>query len=262
MQIHPTALVHADAEIAADCEIGPYAIIEAGVSLGAGVRIGPHSVVHSGTRVGAGTQLSAHVVLGGGPQDAKHDASVPTRLEIGEANVFREFTTAHRGSSGGRGVTNVGSRNHFMANSHIAHDCVVGSDCTFANSAAIAGHVQVGNGAILGGLCAVHQYTRVGRLAMIGGGAMCAQEVPPFTIAQGDRARLHGLNIIGLRRAGLDATTVSALKEAFRVLFVSGFPRRDALRRLSAAAQECAEVAELVAFVSASERGICRAALR
>ncbi len=260
MAIHSTAVVHENAEIG-DVEIGPYSIVGDGVVLEDGVSVGPHCVLHGPLIVGAGTRLHAHVVLGDLPQDKKHDPSTPTQLVIGKNNVFREFTTAHRGSSDGAGITTIGDDNYFMANSHVAHDCTVGSGCMFANSAAIAGHVQIADGAILGGLCAVHQHSRVGRLAMVGGGAMCAQDVPPFTMAQGDRARLYGLNIIGLRRAGATNEIISALKDAWRTLFTEGLPRKTALSRASEAHPGVAEVEELVAFIRASERGVCRGGL-
>ena len=146
-----------------------------------------------------------------------------------------------------------------MANSHVAHDCVLGDHITFANSAAIGGHVVIDDGAILGGLCAVHQFSRIGRLAMIGGGAMCAQDVPPFTIAQGDRARLYGLNITGLRRKGYNEDAIGALKEAWRVLFLDGLPKRAALSKVRESHGTHDAVAALVAFLEASERGVCRA---
>lgn len=260
MAIHPTAIVDPSAELG-DVELGPYAIVGPRVRLADGVVLGPHAVVVRDTTVGPRTRIDTHAVLGGDPQDLKHDRDAATRLVVGADNVFREFSSAHRGSSGGRGETIVGDRNYFMANSHVAHDCRVGNDAMFANSAAIAGHVQVDDGAVLGGLCAVHQHARVGRLAMLGGGAMCAQDVPPFSIAQGDRARLYGLNVIGLRRAGLTIDTVGALKEAFRMLFVSDMPRRTAIGMVQQELGGVAEVAELVTFLESSSRGVCRAAL-
>lgn len=261
MEIHPTAIVADGAELG-DVTVGPYAIIGAGVQLHDGVTVGAHAVLEGPMVVGARTQVGHHVVLGGAPQDLKHDPSVPTRLEIGTDNVFREFSSAHRGTSGSRGLTVIGDHNYFMANSHVAHDCIVGSHTMFANSAAIAGHVEVADGAILGGLCAVHQFCRIGRLSMVGGGAMCAQDVPPFSIAQGDRARLYGLNIIGLRRAGFDIDAVTALKDAWRRLFVSDLPRKLALTQVEEAHGAIAEVAELLAFVRDSPRGVCRAGLQ
>jgi UDP-N-acetylglucosamine acyltransferase len=256
-RVHPTAVVDPRAELG-DVEIGPYAVVGPGVTLADGVVVGPHAVVTGPTSIGERTRLDAHAVLGGDPQDLKHGGA-PTRLVVGADNVFREFTTAHRGSTGGRGVTIVGDRNYFMANSHVAHDCTVGSDCMFANSTAIGGHVTVQDRVILGGLVGVHQHARIGRLAMVGGGGMCAQDVPPFTLAQGDRARLYGLNVIGLRRAGFDAAVITALKTAWRLLFGAGAPSRTALDKARAECGDVAEAAELIAFIESSERGVCRA---
>jgi UDP-N-acetylglucosamine acyltransferase len=259
--IHPTALVERSAELG-DVEIGPYVVIGPNVKLHDGVRIGPHCLVHSDTEIGPRTVLTGHCALGGDPQDQKHDPRVRTRLQVGADNVFREFVTAHRGTSGGRLATTIGDRGYFMSNSHIAHDCIVGDGVTFANSAAIAGFVQVADEATLGGLAAVHQHCRVGRLAMVGGGAMCSQDVPPFTLAQGDRARLFGVNVIGLRRAGLDDARVSALKEAWRLLFGSELPWKSAISRVEEEHGGVPEVAELVAFLRAATRGVCRAGVQ
>ncbi|MEZ4239547.1 MAG: acyl-ACP--UDP-N-acetylglucosamine O-acyltransferase [Myxococcota bacterium] len=257
--IHPTAIVDARAELG-DVEVGPYAVIGAGVKLHDGVRIGAHAVVEGPTEIGARTVVHPHAILGGPPQDLKHDPNAPTRLVVGADNVFRELSTAHRGTSSGRGETVIGDGNYFMASSHVAHDCVVGDRTMFANSAAIAGHVQVGDGAVLGGLCAVHQHARIGRLAMVGGGAMCAQDVPPFVLAQGDRARLFGVNIIGLRRGGFGDETITALKDAFRVLFMNELPRKTAMTRIEEGWGQVAEIQELLGFLRESTRGICRAA--
>lgn len=260
--IHATAIIDPSAELG-EVEVGPYAIIGPRCVLHDGVRIGAHAVIGADTTVGARTVVHPHVALGGPPQDLKHDPSVRTTLIIGEDNLFREFSTAHRGTAptpggAGRGETRIGDRNYFMANSHVAHDCVVGSDTMFANSAAIAGHVEVGDGAVLGGLCAVHQHSRIGRLAMIGGGAMCAQDVPPFTLAQGDRARLFGVNIIGLRRHGMGDETISTIKEVWRLLFSSDLPRKNAISRAEEAFGGSREAAELVTFLKTSTRGVCR----
>lgn len=262
MAIHSTAVVSPDATLAADVTVGPFAVIGPKVTLENGVLVGPHAVITGETTVGARCRLSAHVVLGEGPQDRKHDPDQSTSLIIGPDNVFREFFTAHAGSSAGRGSTKIGAGGYFMASSHVAHDCVVGDRVMFANSVAIAGHVEVGDDAVLGGLCAVHQLCRIGRLSMLGGGAMCAQDVPPFVIAQGDRARIYGLNILGLRRAGLSTETVASLKDAFRVLFTEGLPRRTAMAEVAERHGACAEVNELLAFLASSERGVCRAGVR
>lgn len=259
MSIHPTAVVLPGATVAPDVQIGPFAVIGDGVVLEAGVRVGPHAVLTGPTRVGARTRIHAHAALGGDPQDLKY-AGETTSLEIGPDNTFREFTTASRGTIQGGGVTRIGAGNLFMAYSHVAHDCVVGDGVVLANSVALAGHVEVGDKAVLSGLVAVHQYARIGRCAMVGGGGMVAQDVPPFMIAQGDRARLFGLNIVGLRRAGLPADTIAALKRAYRELFGQGLPLRIAMEHAREHFVDVPEVTELLAFIEASNRGICRAA--
>ncbi len=256
--IHPTAIVGEGAELG-DVVIGPYAVLGGKVRLHDGVLVGPHAVIDGDTTIGEGTTIGPHAVIGGLPQDRKHDVRAPTQLVIGRSNVLREFTSVHRGSSSGRGTTTMGDDNYLMANSHVAHDCIVGSGTTFANSAAIGGHVTIGDGAMLGGLSAVHQHCRVGRLAMLGGGAMCAQDVPPFTIAQGDRARLYGLNILGLRRAGLSDATIVVLKDAWRMLFMGDLPRRIAWSGVEQSYGTVAEVRELLDFMTTSARGVSRA---
>jgi UDP-N-acetylglucosamine acyltransferase len=261
VEVHPTAVVHPDVVLPQVGAIGPFCVVEFDVELGEGTVLGPSCVVHSGTRLGENTRLTAHVVLGGPPQDSGHDASTRTTLVIGRGNTFREFTTAHRGTSGGRRSTVIGDGNLFMVGSHVAHDCRIASGCTFANGVALGGFAEVGDGAVLGGLCAVHQLTRIGRLAMVGGGAMCAQDVPPFTLVQGDRARLRGLNRVGLHRHGLSGS-IPALKIAYRTLFMAGLTRSEAVERVTQAAALDPAVAELLDFVVASERGVCRTARR
>lgn len=258
MAIHPTAIIDPAAELADDVEIGPYAIVGPGVQLHAQVQVGAHSVLSGPMVVGARTRVYHHAVLGEDPQDKKY-AGERTRLEIGSDNVFREFSTANRGTGEG-GCTRIGDRNLFMAYAHVAHDCVVGDDCVFANSANIAGHVVIEDNVVLGGLVGVHQKSRIGRCAMVGGGGMAAQDVPPFTIAQGDRARLFGLNIVGLRRAGFDLEVITALKGAYRELFSQGMPLRIAMEQVREVYAEVSEVQELVQFIEASSRGICRSA--
>lgn len=258
-RIHPSAIVDPSATVGPNVHVGPYAIIGPGVELCDGVNVGAHAVVTGPSRIGARTRIHPHAVIGGPPQDRAY-AEEPTRLEIGEDNEFREFSTANRGTIKGGGVTRIGDRNLFMAYSHVAHDCVIGSDVVMANSVALAGHVQLGDRVVMGGLAAVHQHSRVGRCAMVGGGAMVSQDVPPFTIAQGDRARLFGLNIVGLRRARFSADVMTALKSAYRELFHQGLPFRMALEQLRSARADVPEVMELVEFIGGSTRGICRSA--
>lgn len=259
MSIHPTALVESTVEVGADVSIDAYAIVRGLVRLGDRVHVGPHAVVTGHTEIGDETRIFPFAHVGADPQDMKFRGEV-TRLVVGKNNVFREGSTASRGTAEGGGVTRIGDHNLFMAQSHVAHDCVVGSKCIFANSAAIAGHVVIQDRVVLAGLSAVHQHARVGRCAMVGGGAMATQDVPPFCIAQGDRARLLGLNVVGLRRAGFPLEVMQALKTAYRELFQQGLPLRIAAEQVREVYADVAEVQELVDFLEASQRGICRSA--
>lgn len=257
MSIHPTAIVDPAATLADGVKVGPYAIVGAHVSLSEGVTIGSHAIVSGPTQLGEECQVYPHAVIGGDAQDKKFKGE-EAFLTIGRRNIFREFTTVNRGTDGGS--TSIGDDNLFMAYAHVAHDAVIGNHCVFANSANIAGHVRIEDNVVLGGLVGVHQYCRIGRCAMVGGGGMAAQDVPPFTIGQGDRARLFGLNIVGLRRNGFSLEVVNALKGAYRELFHQGLPLRIALEQVREVYAEVPEVTELVAFIEASTRGICRSA--
>lgn len=257
MPIHATAIVDSSATLG-DVDVGPYAVIGADVTLADGVVVGPHAVLIGPMTIGERTRIHSFATLGGDAQDLKY-AGEASSLEIGHDNVIRENVTMNRGTAGGGGVTRVGNHNLFMANSHVAHDCWVGDHCVFANSVALAGHVTVQDNAVLGGLAGVHQHARIGRGAMVGAGAMVALDVPPFTIAQGDRARLFGLNIIGLRRSGFDADRVRRLKDAYRELFGGAAPLRMSAERLREAAEH-EDIVELASFIEASVRGVCRAA--
>ena len=259
MPIHPTALVEPGARLADDVDIGPWAWIGDGVQLGAGVRVGAHAVIKGPTEIGEGSRVFHHAVLGEDPQDLKYRGE-PSRLVIGAHNVFREFTTVNRGTAHGGALTRIGDHNLFMAYSHVAHDCRVGSHCVFANAASLAGHVVIEDHAVIGGLAGVHQWSRVGRSAMLGAGGMAAQDIPPFTLAQGDRARLFGLNLVGLRRKGMALPTLQALKAAYRELFHTGQPLRIALEQAREVYVDIPEVIELVDFIEGSRRGVCRSA--
>lgn len=238
-------------------EIGPYSIIGAGVRIGDGSAIASHVVIEGGTAIGANNRIHPFASIGGPPQDLKY-AGEPTRLEVGDGNVVREYATMNRGTEAGGGVTRVGSHGMFMAYSHVAHDCEVGDYVVMANGATLAGHVTIEKHAIVGGLVAVHQHCRIGELAILGGGAMVSQDVPPFCMAAGDRARLYGLNLVGLRRRGYAQDVIKALREAYRVLFQSGTKRSEAIARLRRDHPDSPEVAQMVGFVEASQRGVCR----
>jgi UDP-N-acetylglucosamine acyltransferase len=255
--IHPTAVVDPKSEIADDVVIGPYVVIGPDVTVGNGCRIGAHVVLEGPTHLGARNTVSAFASIGSAPQDLKYGGE-PTKLEIGSHNVIREFTTLNRGTVGGGGTTRIGSHNLFMAYAHVAHDCVIGDSVVMANGATLAGHVTIEDFAIVGGLVAIHQHVRIGESAILGGGAMVSLDVPPYCMAAGDRATLHGLNLVGLRRRGLRVETLNALRSAYRILFQSGLRLADAVARLRAEFPDSREVAHLAAFVSSSARGICR----
>jgi len=257
-RIHPTAQVARGAELGANVRVEAYAVIGPHVEIGAGSWIGPHAVVAGRTRLGAGTQVFPYASVGTLPQDLKYRGE-PSRLEMGEGNIVREYVSINPGTAAGGMLTRIGDRCLLMVSSHVAHDCRVGSHVVLANGAALGGHVVVEDYGLVGGLAGVHQYVRLGESSLCAAGAMVSMDVPPFCTAAGDRARLRGLNTVGLRRRGFGRETIGALKQAYRMLFQSGRPRRDGLARARAELGTVPEVGRLLAFVAASRRGVCRA---
>lgn len=226
--IHETAQVHSAAELAGNVEVGPFAVIGEHVRIGAGTRIGAHAVIDDYTEIGCDNHIYQFASVGAEPQDLKFAGEV-SWLKIGDRNRIREFTTLHRGTADGGGETIVGDDCLFMAYSHVAHDCRVGNHVILANAATLAGHVIVDDFAILGGLSAVHQFTRIGPHVMISGGSMVGQDVVPYAISQGDRARIVGLNTVGLKRRGFSEQALKNIKAAYKLIFVVTY----ALRTLS-----------------------------
>jgi UDP-N-acetylglucosamine acyltransferase len=226
-RIHPTALVDARAELHEAVEIGPFCVIGAGVAIGARTQLLSHVVVSGPATIGEGNVVHSFAVIGGAPQH-KRDQGGPSRLVVGDANVIREHVTIHRGTDGG--TTRVGSHVLLMVSSHVAHDVTVGSHVTVANGVQLAGHSVVEDYATFGGLAGVAQFVRVGESAFVAAGAMVEREVPPFVIVQGDRARVRALNEVGLRRRGVPAESIAALAKAFRAIFASKLPLREAAR--------------------------------
>ncbi|HTS80646.1 MAG TPA: acyl-ACP--UDP-N-acetylglucosamine O-acyltransferase [Myxococcaceae bacterium] len=257
MSVHPTAVIAPGAQLHPTVEVGPYAVIGPQVTIGAGTVVGPHAVIEGRTRIGERNRVFHFASVGAQPQDLKY-AGEDSALEIGDENLIREFTTLHKGTAGGGGVTRIGDQNLFMAYAHVAHDCQVGSGCVFANAATLGGHVEVGDHAILGGLAAVHQFTRIGRHAFVAGGAMVVMDVPPFCTAQGDRAELVGVNSIGLARHGYSEEQIARVKEAYRILFRSKLPLEEAIERLRTELGDQSEIQTLLSFVATSQRGITR----
>jgi UDP-N-acetylglucosamine acyltransferase len=257
MPIHPTAIVHPEAQLDPTVEVGPFSVIGPRVKIGPRTRVGPHAVIEGATTIGADNRIFQFASLGAIPQDLKY-AGEDTRLEIGDRNQIREFTSLHLGTVQGGSLTKIGSGCLFMANSHVAHDCVVGDGVILANSVALAGHCVVEDHVICGGLSGVHQFTRLGRHAFISGGAMVAMDIPPYCTAQGDRAQLAGLNTVGLTRNGFTAEQVARIKGAYKIVFRSGLGLREALARVAAEFGGNPEIDHFVRFIEGSERGITR----
>jgi UDP-N-acetylglucosamine acyltransferase len=254
-KIHPTAIVDPAAELAKSVTVGPYSIIAGKVVVGPDTAIGPHVVIKEYTSIGARCRIFQFAALGEIPQDLKFAGEV-SQLVIGDDNTIREFATMHRGTAGGGGVTRVGNGNLFMAYSHVAHDCLIGNGVIMSNAATLAGHITVDDKAILGGFVAVHQFSRIGRHAFIGGASAVARDVPPYTTAVGNRAKLVGLNLVGLKRSGLADAALQALRQAYEILFHSELNTKEAVARVRQDVPACPEVDHLLRFVESSERGL------
>lgn len=254
-RIHPSAVVHPEAKLAPDVRVGPFAVIDAGVTLGPGCTVGPHAHLTGLVLAGANNHFHTGCVIGDTPQHLGY-AGEPTRVEIGEGNTFREYVTVHRGMPANGGVTGIGNGNLFMVNSHVAHDCRVGNKAIFANGAVIGGHATVMDGAFLSGNTCVHQFCRVGRLAMLSGTSSVSQDLPPFWIVQ-EVNIVHGVNVIGMRRAGIPNEEIMGVRRAFKAINRSGLTIRAALEQIESTDGHLPAVRELVEFVRGSRRGIC-----
>ncbi len=259
-QIHPTAVIGPDVKLGHDVLIGAYAVIDGEVVLGDHTEIGAHATVSGWTTIGKDCHVFPHVSIGSDPQDKKYKRGDKTCLEIGDNNIFREFVTVNRGTAEGGGITRIGNNNLFMAYSHVAHDCTVGSDCVFANSGTLGGHVVVEDRVVIGGLTAIHQFCRVGTMAMIGGCSRVVQDIPPYSLCVGGPALVYNLNAIGLRRVGMSASQMKHLKEAFRLMFHSALAKSSAIEQIEKEIEPISEVKHLVAFAKTSQRGLCGSA--
>ncbi len=259
--IHPTAVVSPKAELADGVVVGHCAVVEDNVILGEGSRVDAFASVRAFTRMGRNNRVHSYALVGGEPQDLKFHGE-ESWLEIGDNNVIREFATLHRGTEGGGGITRVGSHNLFMAYIHVAHDCQVGNRVIMSNNATLAGHVTVQDGAIIGGLAAVHQFTRIGKNAFVGGMSGVGQDVPPYMLASGPRAELHGPNMVGLRRVKASREEISAIRAAYRLVWLAGIPRKEALEQAEYEYASFPQVLDIVEFVRQSQRGVTPAASR
>ena len=255
--IDPRAVVSPQAHIAEDVQIGPFTVIGADVVVGAGTWIGPHVVINGPTQIGADNKVFQFASLGDAPQDKKYNGE-PTRLEIGDRNVFRESVTVNRGTTHDKGVTRIGNDNLLMAYSHVAHDCQLGDQIVMANCATLGGHVEVGDWVTMGGLSAVHQFAKVGAYCFIAHNAAVTRDVPPYVMAVGRPAAPHSVNAVGLQRRGFSAQQILNIRRAYRVLYRSGLKLKAALEELEKAAETQAEIRPFVEFIKRSERSIVR----
>ncbi|HEV7138027.1 MAG TPA: acyl-ACP--UDP-N-acetylglucosamine O-acyltransferase [Steroidobacteraceae bacterium] len=251
------AIISPQAELAADVAVGAFSVIGPQVRIGPGTVVGPHVVINGPTTIGAGNRIHSFASLGDAPQDKKYGGE-PTRLEIGDRNVFRESCTVNRGTIHDRGVTRVGDDNLFMAYSHVAHDCVVGCNTVFANCVSLAGHVEIGDWVILGGLSAVHQHCRVGAHAFLAGGAIVTRDVPPYVMVAGNHATPHAVNSEGLKRRGFTEEQIRGIRDAYRLVYRCDLKLSEALGRLEEPASGKPELRLFVDFIRGSTRSIVR----
>jgi UDP-N-acetylglucosamine acyltransferase len=256
-RIHPSAIVDPSAELDDDVEVGPFSIVGANARIGAGSVIASHVVIGPRTMFGRRNRVSQFATIGGPPQDRKY-AGEPTTTVIGDDNEFREYVSVHAGTVQDRAETTIGHSNLFLAYSHVAHDCIVGSHTTWSNTAQIAGHVTIGDWVVMGAFAGVHQYCRVGAHAMLGAFAVVLQDVPPFTIVQGYPAQPKGTNSEGLRRRGFSPEEILAVRRAYKTLYREGLPLETAKARLAASAEATPVIRPLVEFLAVSGRGILR----
>jgi len=261
-QIHPSALVDPQAELAADVVVGPYAVVGPHVRIGEGSSIGAHCVVEGHTTIGRDNRIFQFASIGAAPQDMKYRGE-PTRLVIGDRNTFREFVTVNTGTAQDEGVTRVGDDNWVMAYVHIAHDVRLGSRCVLANNATLAGHVHVGDWATIGGLSGVHQFVKIGAHAMIGFQAHVAQDVPPFITADGHPLAARAINLTGLKRRDFSAERIAAIKQMHKLIYRSGLSLADAVAQIGAlrdAADAAVQVdiTLMLDFLAGATRGIVR----
>ncbi|MDO8953458.1 MAG: acyl-ACP--UDP-N-acetylglucosamine O-acyltransferase [Gammaproteobacteria bacterium] len=256
--IHTTAIIHPNAKIAENVEIGAYSVIGADVEIGEGCWIGPHVVIKGPTKIGKANKIFQFASIGEDPQDKKYKDE-RTFLEIGDRNTFRECVTIHRGTIQDQLLTKVGNDNLFMAYVHVAHDCVIGNGCIFANSVAIAGHVKIADFVIMSGMCGVHQFCQIGAYSFISNASIILKDIPPYVmITGGVSPTVCGLNVEGLKRHGFSPASLQSLRKAYKIIYRQGLRVVEAIEGLREMEAECAEIKILADFLETSERGIIR----
>lgn len=257
MAIDPRAVIDPSAKLADGVEVGAFTVIGANVEIGPGCWIGPHAVIQGPTRIGARNRIFQFASLGDAPQDKKYKGE-PTRLEIGDDNVFREFVTVNRGTTHDEGITRIGSDNLFMAYSHVAHDCIIRKNAVIANAVNIAGHVHIDEHAVIGGVVAIHQFSRIGKHSMVAGGCMIRKDVPPYVLAGRDPISYVGVNHRGLKRRGFSSESIREIQEIYRSIFLSSNNISQALEIVEEKFPDSTERDEILNFIRSSERGIMR----
>jgi UDP-N-acetylglucosamine acyltransferase len=254
--IHPSAVIEKGAQLGDNVEVGPFCVISGKSKIGSGTKLISHVTVEGSTEIGQMCTVHPFASIGGPPQDVTYKGE-DTGCRIGDRNIIREYVTINRGSAKASGYTSVGNNNFIMAYSHVAHDCEVGSGVIMANCSTLAGHVHVADFAILSGLCAIHQFCKVGKFAFVSGLTGVPKDVPPFMMAAGNRARLYGLNVVGLERQNFSKEEITKLKRAYRILFRSSLPLETSLKTIEEQL-DGDNIRDLVTFIRSSERGICR----
>ncbi len=256
-EIHKTAIIDPRAVIDEGVSIGPFCIVGEGVKLKKGARLMSNVIIEGNTEIGEGCQIYPFASIGLPPQDIKYKGE-KTGVRIGSNTIIREYASVHRASVGGDGMTAVGDNNFLMAYVHIAHDCRIGNNVVIANSAGLAGHVAVEDYAVIGGIVGVHQFTRIGAYAMVGAFSGIGQDIPPYTMASGPRAKLFGLNSVGLKRNGFPDSTINELKKAYKILFREKLTLKEALKKVQKDFPDSKEIRYLVEFIEKNKRGVCR----
>lgn len=256
--IHPTAVIDPSVTLGDNVSIGAYSVIGADVNIGDGTIVGPHVVIEGPTTIGRDNQIAQFASLGGAPQDKKF-AGERTELVIGDRNLIREFVTINRGTGDGGGMTRLGNDNWVLAYVHVAHDCKIGNNVVFSNYSALAGHVEIGDWTILSGYSGVHQFCKVGAHAFIGMGCLVGHDVPPFVMmANEQQGRPRGINSEGLKRRGFDASRISAIKRAYRTLYMAGLSLPEAREKLVEQAAQSEDVKAMLDFLDKSGRALAR----
>jgi UDP-N-acetylglucosamine acyltransferase len=255
--IDPTAKIDSHAELADDVSVGAFSVIGADVKIGAGTVIGPHVVIKGPTSIGKENRIYQFTSIGEDPQDKKYAFEV-TRLEIGDRNSIREFTSMHRGTQQDNSVTKIGNDNLFMAYTHVAHDCIIGDHVIMANGASLAGHVHLNSHAILGGFTLVHQFTQIGQYSFAAMGSAITQDIPPYIMVGGKPTRPHGINSVGMERNGISAEDIRLIRNAYKIIYKMNLRLEDAIEQMEELASDSIQLSEMISFLRNVRRGILR----